>query len=970
MRRARLCVWKGRDMKHSLKNSLSILALAATCASAAVFTPYSASAQVQVQPAEAAPVTGVPGWAIASDSIQADPNVVFGTLPNGMRYALQRHDTPKGDVAVRFAINAGSKDETDAQRGAAHFVEHMAFNGSKNIPEGQLLPKLQRLGLSFGADTNATTSLEFTSYKLDLPNSQPEVIDAALLMMREVADRLTIAPAAVERERGILLSEASVRNDPNRRRIVNVLETQLPGNRLAGSIAQDPDQIRRISAKELRSYYEGHYRPERATLVFVGNIDPAELQRKITAAFADWKPKGPAGVDYRGPVVTPAKPSLGSFVDPAIPEILMFEKTMPYQPRTNSLAEARRRMLEAIAGQAMANRFQPLALKPDSVVFGAQSLRQDLARNATTSGLYVVARDGKWREALALGEQELRRATEYGFTGSEIEEVKANIQSALSTAITQRQGYSAAQLAEGLIAQSLENTVPTAPEFDLKLYQALEGSVTPETVSAAFKELWQSGPSIVHVSAKASIPNPREEIAALLDKSASVAVSAPTQAVGKAFAYDTFGAPGTIVADSRVEDLGIRTVRFANGVQLNLKRTDFEPGDIRFLMEVGEGASAFPSDTPGLEVMTAILISQDGLKAHDATELRKLLAGHNVSLNLAATADALVATGSVPPKDLDLQLKLLAARLTATGFRSETGAQWGPLSETVSKAVLAQPLSVWQTLFSNVLAGGDSRMGPANLSQLSDRTFLDLKAALEPQLANGSVAISLVGDFDEATAIKAVAATLGALPNRPARHRAGFAARTIQFKAGSTTLTHSGEPDQGVVSISWPTTDDREFKDTLTRSLLAEVMSLAALDLVREKLGATYTPSAISFDQPTYADFGHLTLVANAGPAQMETVEAAFRKIANDMRTAPVSGDLLTRAREPILSAIARGNKLNSGWIDAASLAQSWPERLDRRRQREAVRRAFTPADIQSAAKRYLVDSKSAVIRVVPQPAK
>lgn len=230
-------------MKHSLKNSLSILALAATCASAAVFTPYSASAQVQAQPAEAAPVTGVPGWAIASDSIQADPNVVFGTLPNGMRFALQRHATPKGDVAVRFAINAGSKDETDAQRGAAHFVEHMAFNGSKNIPEGQLLPKLQRLGLSFGADTNATTSLEFTSYKLDLPNSQPEVIDAALLMMREVADRLTIAPAAVERERGILLSEASVRNDPNRRRIVNVLETQLPGNRLAGSIAQDPDQI-------------------------------------------------------------------------------------------------------------------------------------------------------------------------------------------------------------------------------------------------------------------------------------------------------------------------------------------------------------------------------------------------------------------------------------------------------------------------------------------------------------------------------------------------------------------------------------------------------------------------------------------------------------------------------------------------------------------------------------------------------
>lgn len=958
-------------MKQSLKSSLSVLALVAASLPAFVVTPFGAAAQAQSPATEAGAATGVPGWNIDSDSLQADPEVVFGTLPNGMRYALQRHDTPKGDIAVRFSIKAGTKDEPDAQRGAAHFVEHMAFNGSKNIPEGQLLPKLQRLGLSFGADTNAVTSLDFTTYKLDLPNSHAEVVDAALLMMREVADRLTIAPAAVERERGILLSEASVRNDANRRRIANVFEAQLPGNRLAGSVTADPAKIRQITAQELRAFYHAHYRPERATLVVVGNIDPADLQRKITAAFADWKSVGPAGAEYRGPVTTSDKPVIGSFVDPAIPEIIMFEKTMDYKARVNTVSEQRQKLLEAIAGQGIANRFQPLTLKPDSVLLGAQALSQDLARNASTFGLYVVAREGKWREALAIGEQEMRRASQFGFTNSEIDEVKANILSALTTAVTQRKGSPAGQLADGLIADSLKNSVATSAEFNLGLYKAIEPSITAETVTAALQQVWQGGPSIVHLSTKAAIAGLQAEIAAVLGKSGQMAVAAPAQAATKAFAYDSFGASGRVVADSRVEDLGIRKIRFANGVQLNLKRTAFEPGDVAFNMDVGEGASAFPSDKPGLEVMTAVLVGQDGLKAHDATELRRLVAGHQVSLGFEAQEDALVAYGSVPTRDLELQLKLLAARLTATGFRPETAAQWAPLAETVGKALSAQPLQVWQTAASSVLGGGDGRLGLPNLKALSERSFADLQAALEPQLSQGPVALALVGDFDEEAVIKAAAATLGALPARAPRQRTGFADKPISFKAGAvTTLVHKGEPDQGVVSISWPTTDDRDLKDTQTRGLLTQMMSLAALDLVREKLGATYTPQGLSYDQSTYAGFGHITLMATAGPAQMPQIEAAFRKIAADMRNGPISEDLLKRAREPILSAIERSSKQNSGWTGIATVAQSWPERLDRRRQREAVLRAITPAEIQAAAKRYLVDSKSAVIRVVLQESK
>ncbi len=957
-------------MKHILNGRPSILPLVVAGLAAVGLVPLAATATAQTPAAQAQSAAGVPGWSITSDALQADPDVVFGSLPNGMRYAIQRHETPKGDVAVRFSIKGGAKDESDSQRGAAHFVEHMAFNGSRNIPEGQLIPKLERLGLSFGADTNATTSLEFTNYKLDLPNSKAEVVDAALLMMREIGDRLTIAPAAVDRERGILLSEASVRNDPNRRRIANVLEAELPGNRLAAAVTADPKQIRRISTKDLRAFYHAFYRPDRATLVIVGNVDPAELQKKITATFGDWKPIGPAGTEYRGPVTPSDKPATASFIDPAIPEIIMFDKARPYATPANTVAEERQKLLETIAGNTLANRFQPIALKPDSPVLGAQFLRQDLARNATTYGLYVIARDGKWREGLAIGEQELRRAQQFGFTASEVDEMKANVLSALTNAVAQKKGRRPAQIAESLVTQSLENEVPTAPEFDLAFYKAVEASITAETVTAAFRQAWQGKPSLVHVSAKAPIANSASEIAALLDKSAQVAVTAPVEAATKAFAYDSFGTPGKVVADSRIDDLGIRTVRFANGLQVNLKKTAWEPGNVAFSMEVGKGASAFPANQPGLDVMTGALLAQDGFKAHDATELRRILAGRQISLGLTAGQDALTASGAVPAKDLDLQLKLLAARLSATGFRPETGGQWAPFAQTIGKALTAQPLQVWQTAFNNVLSGGDGRLGVPSPTALSDRKFEDLQAAIGAQLAQGPVSLSLVGDIDEDAAIKAVASTLGALPARSPRQRTGFAEPGLAFKAtGTTTLTHSGQADQGVLSVSWPTTDDRDLKDSLTRGLLAQAMSLAALDLVREKLGATYTPQGLSYDQSTYAGFGHITLVAAAAPAQMGVIEAAFRKIAGDMRAGPVSEDLLKRAREPLLAAMARSNTQNAGWTAVANTAQSWPERLDRRRMREAVLQSITPADIQAAAKRYLVESKSAAIRVVPAQA-
>jgi zinc protease len=211
---------------------------------------------------------------------------------------------------------------------------------------------------------------------------------------------------------------------------------------------------------------------------------------------------------------------------------------------------------------------------------------------------------------------------------------------------------------------------------------------------------------------------------------------------------------------------------------------------------------------------------------------------------------------------------------------------------------------------------------------------------------------------------------VGALPKRAAPAASSTAAAPVSFTSDRKprTIYHGGAVDQGAISLSWPTTDDSDFRDSLTRDLLAAVMQLRLIDVVREELGATYTPNAGSIDSSTYKGFGYLTASAPAAPGSMDAVAKAIRQIAADLRAAPPSDDELLRARKPILERWQRQERQNGSWVALAAEAQSRPELLDRRRTRATVLEAITPADIEAAAERYLDPAAALEVRVVPQP--
>lgn len=913
----------------------------------------------------APPETGIPAWGITNAELPADPSVVYGVLENGMRYALKRNTQPAGEASIRLLFEAGSRDEAEGEEGAAHFVEHMAFNGSAGIPEGELVPMLERLGLAFGADTNAETWPHYTMYKLDLPNLEEATVAASFTILREMASELTIAPDAVEREKGILVSEYQVRNSPQQRMLVSLFREVMQDDRLPDRLVAEPEALRSLTAETLRGFYEGYYRPERATFVVVGDFDLADMQRRIETTFADWQGKGEARERY-----APALADLGAikttvFADPALPDLVELQRVLPYALPSNSVAGFRNDLLDQIAAIAINNRLGNLAREEGARFIGGQASAASLIGALKLYSIASVSKEGNWADALAVAAEEWRRAGQFGFTMSEVDQAKANILSGLQTAVEQSNSASSAGIAGELAISSLEDSVLLSPEQQLAVYQVIAGTITPEAVKENFNAKWGAGANSVLLALKAKPEGAADAVAAVLDVASKVELAAPVEAEDKAFAYTDFGAPGTVASDSRIDDLGIRTVTFDNGVQLNLKKTDFEPGSVNMQVEVGTGRSLL-TGRAGLQLMAQVVAAADDLGQHSAVEIGRILAGRQVGYGYTIGSEAVTMERSTTPADLLLQLQLLTAQITDTAFSAQAQRQWQSVIPILESNLSSTPQGLFGPALESILTGGDPRFGFSDPAVLGKLSMDDLKAVVGGQFAGGPIELGVVGDFDEDAVIAAVAATLGAIerptaPLPPIPPVAFREDRDVQF------LYHKGDTAQGIISLSWPTTDGLDQRSSLTRELLAELIGLEALRVLREELGATYTPSALSNASSVYAGFGHISLFAPAEPATMDQVSGVMRElVAGFSNTAP-SADSIQRARQPMLEGYQRSDTSNASWAGVVVDAQSSPERLERRRQRAAILSAITPEDLQAAAQEFLT-AEPVEIRIIPPP--
>ncbi|MDK2759910.1 MAG: insulinase family protein [Sphingopyxis sp.] len=912
-------------------------------------------------------------WNFAASDVPVDANILFGVLPNGMKYALLKNSTPKDSVVLRMRFDVGSFAEADDQRGLAHFLEHMAFNGSTNVPEGEMIKLLERKGLAFGADTNASTGFDQTVYQLDLPNASDDLIDTGLMLMRETGGNLTIDPTAVDRERGIILSERRARDTYQLRSLIDQLDFQMKGMSVADRIpVGTEDVIKTAPAARIRDLYDRYYRPERATLVMVGDFDPAAIEAKIKARFSDWQGRGPAGADPDiGKVDYARAVAADDFIDPAIQDSVTIATFKPWVDEPDTKAKRARNLAEDIGEAIVSRRLAKIALNEDSPILTGYFSEASGWKVFEQITVGAVAKEGAWKEALALVEQERRRAIEHGFTQAEVGEQLANRRTALKNAVSGVTTRRSDGLADMLILAAEGDFVFVRPETSQTLFEAVAPSLDAASVTAAFRKRMEGfGAPLARVTAKKPIEGGTDAIMASLRASTKVAVAAPAEAASAAFAYDDFGTPGTVVSDERVEDLNIRRIRFANNVMLNIKKTDFQKDRVILSLRVDGGNLLATRDDP-TKVSLAGSIMLGGLEAHSVDELRSIFAGKTVSPGFGADTDAFGGSALTSPEDFGLQAKLMAAFMTHPGYRADGLALIRRVLPQQYAANDATPAAILGRDVGGILANDDPRSQTPPLEKLMALDWAQLKAAVADSFARGAIEVGVVGDIDEQAAIDAIAATFGALPQRRAAFDPRTDARVRQFATDRSerTLIHKGPAEQAELRVYWPARDDGDLAEAMRLNLLARVMQLMLTEELREKLGESYSPAAAASLSDEFPNYGHLFAASNVDYKDLAKTRAAIFAIAGQLRDAPVDADLIDRARKPLVEAMAKSRRENSYWLNYVAEAASRPDRLDRSRKGIGEVEAATPAELQALARRYLVDDKALVIKAVSDKA-
>lgn len=911
-----------------------------------------------------------PRWAFEYSDVPVDPGFRFGRLPNGMRYIIRRNATPAGTAVVRMDVAAGSLDETSAEQGYAHFLEHMAFNGSQRVPEGQMVPLLEREGLAFGADTNASTGFDRTLYKLDLPRSDPALIDTALMLMRETASNLTISQDAVARERGVVLAEMRDRNSWSLRNSIDATQFFYPGSLYAQRFPIGTTKtLDAATAASLRAFYEREYVPAHVTLVIVGDFDPGAVEAGIVRHFNDWAPKNAKPQPDPGPVKPGDRNRTGIYIDPALSERVTIQRNDKWMDEPDTIAQRRETLLRSIGYDIVNRRLQRLARSAEPPFRGAGFGTGDVFEAGRSTRLILDTVDGKWRTGVEAAGREYRRALAYGFSPAEVAEQVAQVRTAAANsagAAATRSNAALAQLALSLVDDRM---VPSTPQSGLERFEAFAPHITPDAVLAALRrEAVPLDAPLIRFQGRQTPEGGAKALRAAWRDVMRAPVTREAATDTTQFAYTDFGPAGQVIADSRRNDLGIREVRFANGVMLNLKQTGLEKDRVRVSLAIDGGDRLNTRANPHATQLVPNL-DDGGLGKHSRDALDSILAGRSVGLGLASNAASFDARVTTTPRDLEVQLQLLAALMTDPGYRPEGEVRYRQAINNYFAQRDATPASALNAELGAILSDGDPRFSLGNVEDYRHLSYARLKADIGDRLARGAIEIGIVGDIDEDAAIALVARTFGALPARETafRDEQGQESRVFAQDRSARVIRHTGPADQALLRLTWPTRDDADPVETLRLELLERVMRVELTDELREALGKAYSPSASSQLSHDWKGYGTFAINASVDVAEVPATRAAIAQVVTDLRNAPVSEDILRRARQPLVEGFANALKTDAGWMALTEHAQSQPERIERfEKARERIL-AFTPADIQAVAQRYLVPGQGIEVLVLPK---
>ena len=923
-----------------------------------------------------APLPPIPGvdqsaWLYKDSDLPQDKAWKFGTLPNGLRYAVRRNGVPPGQVAVRVRIDAGSLNERDSERGFAHLIEHLSFRGSQYVPDGEAKRIWQRLGATFGSDSNASTTPTQTVYQLDLPGATEGGLNESLKILAGMMAAPSLTTQALNAERPVVLAERREQPGPQVRYSDKVRETFFAGQPLAerspiGQLAT----LEAATPESVRAFHDRWYRPERTVVIISGDLDPLLLAKLVAKNFGDWKGVGtsPPDPDFGTPKAD--APAGGALVEPSMPPMVAMAVLRPWKYQSDTAIFNQKRMVDMVAARLISRRLENRARAGGSFLQAAVSL-DDVSRSANMTTVNVVPIGDNWEAALKDVRAVIADAMATPPTQAEIDRELADYDAIMRTQVETARVEAGAKQADDMVgALDIRETV-TAPDTS---YQILKQAVaakmfTPETVLASTRKIFQGTATRALVNTRTPQPDAVAQLTAALKADVRPLAEQRRRQGNISFAQlPKLGAPGKVVSRERFPELGVEKVVFANGARLLLLANDGETGRVYLRVRFGRGYDALPANRESPAWAADMALVAGGIGKFDQSDLDRLTAGRRMGMDFDIDDDAFAFNALSSPDDYADNLKLIAAKLVAP--------RWDAAPINRAKAAMlagyegfdSSPDGVLGRDLERLLRDGDPRWGTPPRAVVEATTPESFKALWAPLLASGPIEVSIFGDVKADDAIKAVAASLGAIPARKADTGPVPPIRFPAHVATPVERTHSGPADQASAVIAWPTgggsADDR-IRNRL--DVLAQVFSDRLFDRLRSEAGASYSPQVASQWPIGLPSGGRMIAIGNVAPDKVDLFFATARAIAADLAAKPIDTDELQRIKRPMAQRLLRMSSGNQFWMQRLGGAAYDPQRIEATKRLAEDFVSIGPADIQAVAQRFLRPDTDWTLKVVPR---
>lgn len=704
-----------------------------------------------------------------TDPIPPDMTVKRGKLPNGFTYYIKHNAEPDDRVVMYLAVKVGSVQETDDQRGLAHFLEHMNFNGTENFPKNELIDYLQQAGVRFGSDLNAHTSYTETVYKLPIPSDDPELLTNGLQVMRDWAQEAMLEDSDIDKERGVVLEEITAHKGVNNRMREQYLPMVLNQSRYAArTVIGNEESIRNFTYDALRKFHRDWYRPDLQALVVVGDIDVAAVEQRIIRLFSDltMPENAPQRVEYGIPLL--GENHYLVLTDPEMTNtvVQILIKHPDHKPLT--INDLRDGVMHNLYNQMVHARFAEISRKPDPPFVGAGATIGSFFDGITAYSIFVAGKPGDLESGVKATLTEVERIKQHGFTESELARAKSNYRTSLETAYAERDKNESIHYVNDYVNEFLNETAALSDEDQYRIYTQLLESIELADINALTAEYYQHVNRDVIVMApdteRDNLPD-EQQFGRWMEGVRGATITPYDDDVPSAPLLPEEPEGGTIVDRNEVTALGMTELTLSNGMNVLLKPTDFKNDEIRFMAFSPGGTSLYADEDYFSATYAANIIAGSGLANYNRTQLSKFLSGKKVGVSPYINENNEGVIGSSGKRDLRTAFELIhlyftAPRLDLEAFESLVERTRASLANAENSPTRVFVDSINAVLYDNNVRRINTK--PAHL------TLIDPQRALEiyrERFANASdFTFVFVGSFTEADVVPLIERYLASLP--------------------------------------------------------------------------------------------------------------------------------------------------------------------------------------------------------------